>query len=153
MQRHSRLAHVSVLILGANIRSIPPIAWVPLSILVGVQRAIHRFPIKRPPANSAPIDISWPLMPGSPCAPHSWHPHQRGRRCHAQRPGRSQFNRIARREDLRRDGRTLHAVHTVGTMLACIVADCVQHKIPLGCLPKRIRLYTAHAAVIPEIDT
>src|SRR6202022_1889487 len=116
----------------------PPVTRNSLTVLVRIEGAIHAFLVECLSANRASIDVGWPLMSGSGCA-HAWNARHRACRRDSKRTCRSQFNRVTRHEHLRSYGGSLHSVHTIGTMLSCIAADCVQHKKSLGRLPKRMR--------------
>ena len=116
-QFRCRQVRISPLISCAHKRAKPPVTWGAVAILVSIERGIHSLLIERPSANRASVNVGWPQLPGSRCAAHGRHARHRARRRNGKRPRRSQFNRVTRREHLRRYGRLLHSVHTIGTML------------------------------------
>jgi hypothetical protein len=113
---------------------------------VRVQGIVHRSPVECFPANGASVDVGRSLPARA----------RRARVCSrwrdGQGTGRSQFDKVARREDLQSDGDALHPFYTVRTMRAGIAAGGVQDKFALEGLAQRIGLDAAHAAVIGEID-
>ena len=102
-----------VLIVRTDIYSDPSGTLVAARVLVRVQGIIHRSPVKCFPADGTTIDVCRSLSAEASGARWTC---TRGRDGHG--TGRSQFDKVTRREDPVGDGRVLHPVDAVRPMFA-----------------------------------
>lgn len=140
------------LVFRAHVHPDAPRALVTLRVFVGVEGTIHRCPAESLPADGASVDIGWALEPRARWAARACKARHGGRRRDSQWPCRSQFDGVTWTEDLRSDGRALHPINAIRTVVPGVTSDGIQYEVSLGSLAERIRLYAAYATVVGEVN-